>query len=289
MMNPSPPELFAERPVRSDFTRGVSYRTRRVITVSVVAAIAVFGIYFAFGHKHAPAEIPTIMAEGSYKQKPDQPGGMDIPHQDVQVYQELGNNGAPAASVEHLLPQPETPKAAAALRPAAVPMDAAPPATVNSGMEATGAPEALTPTAAPVPAVLTTVTPQMEAPKPVQTAAIAAPAKVKPVAKVVAKPKAVKAALTSITQILESNTGTKSSPVVQLASVSDPTAAKSMAEKLQSQYSAFLGGASLRVVRADLGSKGTFYRIQSQPVSTDMASQICAALKNHNAGCLIVR
>jgi SPOR domain len=88
---------------------------------------------------------------------------------------------------------------------------------------------------------------------------------------------------------LPSAGNSKSTPVVQLASVSDAAAAKTMASRLQSQYSAFLGGATLRVVKADLGSKGTFYRIQSQPVSSDMASQICAALKNHNAGCLIVR
>jgi hypothetical protein len=182
MMNQSPPELFAERPIRSDFTRGVSYRVRRIITVSVVATVAILGMYFAFGHKHAPAEIPTITAEGSYKQKPDQPGGMDIPHQDVEVYQALGNNAAPASSVEHLLPQPETPKAPPA-RPNAVPMDASPPATINAGMEATGAPEALTPAAAPVAAVTTTVSPQVEAPKTVQTTVVATPAKAKPVAK----------------------------------------------------------------------------------------------------------
>lgn len=288
MMNPSPPELFAERPIRSDFTRGPSYRVRRIITVSVIALLAVFGIYFAFGHKHTPTEIPVIAAEGPYKQKPDQPGGMDIPHQDVQVYQEIGGADAPASPVEHLLPQPETPKAPAA-RPNAVPMDAAPPATINSDMAATGAPEALTPAAAPVAAVQTTVTPEAAAPKPAQTITVVPPAKAKPVAKVKAAAKLKAAKPTSITQILESNAGSKSTPVVQLASVSDPAAAKSMAEKLQSQYSAFLGGATLRVVKADLGAKGTFYRIQSQPVSADMASQICAALKNHNAGCLIVR
>jgi hypothetical protein len=205
---------------------------------------------------------------------------MNIPHQDVEVYQELGTakDGASSSpSVEHLLPPPETPKPASAMKPPVVPMDAAPPAMHTADNLASGAPEALTtPAPAPTPTIVTTVSPQAAAPKPVAT--------VTPKA----KPPAAKPAPTSITQLLQS-TDASATPVVQLASSTDPVAAQSMVDKLQTQYAAFLGGVPLRVVKADLGAKGIFYRIQSQPVSADMANQICAALKNHNAGCLIVR
>ena len=62
-----------------------------------------------------PGEIPTIVAEGPYKTKPEQPGGIDIPHQDVQVYQSLDSKDDVTPPVEHLLPPPETPQEQAAL------------------------------------------------------------------------------------------------------------------------------------------------------------------------------
>src|SRR5580658_4513994 len=100
MTNQPPPELFAQRPVQSTFSkdsadrsvrmrRGPPYAVRRLITVSVLLLIVCGGLYWAFGNRMpaVPGEIPTIKAEGSYKQRPQQPGGIEIPHQDVQVYQ----------------------------------------------------------------------------------------------------------------------------------------------------------------------------------------------------------
>ena len=116
MIDPKLPELFAERPVRSDFSRartGPSYALRRVITVMVLLGLIGGGVYLKLRvPSHAtPGEIPTIKADGAYKTRPDQPGGIDIPHQDVQVYQELDNNVPQKPQVEHLLPPPEVPEA----------------------------------------------------------------------------------------------------------------------------------------------------------------------------------
>jgi hypothetical protein len=77
--------------------------------------------------------------------------------------------------------------------------------------------------------------------------------------------------------------------VVQLAALPDEHAATVMAQKLQIKYQSILGSAHLHPVRADLGAKGIFYRIQSQPLSDSQAKSVCAALKNQNAGCLLVR
>jgi len=94
---------------------------------------------------------------------------------------------------------------------------------------------------------------------------------------------------TSLATAQDKSTYVKVGTVIQLASVSVPAAGAAMEKTLQTKYNELLGGANLRVVKADLGSKGIFYRIQSQPVSSDLAGQICQALKNRNAGCLIVR
>lgn len=61
-----------------------------------------------------------------------------------------------------------------------------------------------------------------------------------------------------------------------------------MVEKMQAKYAAYLGGTKLRVVQADLGAKGVYYRIQSQQMAESKAKDICSELKNLKAGCFVV-
>ena len=115
-MTPRPPspELFvSERPVHSDYARERAYARRRIVTL-IVLAFVLGGAGYAFWGRGAPnpADIPTIKAEGAYKQKPTEPGGIDIPHQDVRVYDQLESKKAVAPQIEHLLPPPEVPKEA---------------------------------------------------------------------------------------------------------------------------------------------------------------------------------
>src|SRR5581483_9070497 len=112
-----PPELFSQRPahmefVHEQFARGEtarmrSYRIRRMITCIVLAIMLIGMIYVVFFFHKKPTEIPTIQAEGALKQKPEQPGGLDVPNQDVLAYQQIDNTGA-KPEAEHLLPPPET-------------------------------------------------------------------------------------------------------------------------------------------------------------------------------------
>ena len=117
MTNLLPPELFTEQPIQSDFARqSQSYAIRRMITVGVLLFMVGGGLFFAFRQSSSdnPSEIPLIKADGgSFKQRPEQPGGIDIPNQDVRVYQELDNKNGSKEQVEHLLPPPETPQIAA--------------------------------------------------------------------------------------------------------------------------------------------------------------------------------
>lgn len=75
---------------------------------------------------------------------------------------------------------------------------------------------------------------------------------------------------------------------VQLASVSSPSGAASEWPKLQAKYD--LAGTSYRVEEANLGARGTFYRIQAGPFSEAKARSICDGIKAQNpGGCLVVR
>lgn len=318
MNDPKPPELFAERPVRSDFARGArrgpSYAMRRVITLFVICIIIGSGLYYWKNHRatpSAPEQIPTIKAEGNYKQRPEHPGGIDIPHQDVQVYQSLDNKNAPPPVVEHLLPPPEVPQSnTVAPRPTVVINDA--PAALES----------LTPPAAKIETTasqLASTTPQPSgptaAPSASATAAAVAPVVPTPAAAPAPQPAAVskaatKAAQANLDQVFKdiavkpdsattaSTTDVENAPstvlpagttAIQLASIPDKASAQSALNKLQTQYASLLKPTQLRLVKADLGAKGIYYRIQSQPVSEDRAKSLCSALKANKAGCILVR
>ena len=296
-----PNTLFAaERPVRSDFARqagGLSYAIRRLITIAVLLAALVWGGVSVWNKMvpSTPAEIPTVKAEGPYKQKPEQPGGVDIPNQDVQVYHEIDGESAKATTkpvTEHLLPPPETPDLKSE-GSAPAPTFFQPASSSNKQVESLSPPE--DPIAAgksepdpildqPVKAVQTTVMPSISKPVEVPSAApvpVPAPAVVAaPVKEAPAKPVAEAKSLTPVS---------KGQTVVQLAALPDQHAAEVMAQKLEGKYKSILGSAQLHTVRADLGAKGIFYRIQSQTMSEAQAKAICDALKSQKAGCLLVR
>ena len=263
MRDPRPPELHPERPIRSDFARsdfgarfgrgGVSYRTRRLLTISLLAGVLSAGLYGLVHHfaTETPEEIPTLTADGAYKQKPDQPGGINIPHQDVEVYQKLSTdtkNGKP--TVEHLLPPPEAPA------PVPPPL---PPATTAPTLTN------IAPAPAAAPIIPTTTVKPTPPSAPVHT---------------VEKP---------VTKAHDKTVQSTGAVAVQLASVANESAAEATLERLQTKYAPLLGGTHLHLVKADLAGKGTTYRIQSPPLTEVKATSLCAAIKQQNAGCILVR
>ncbi|MDX2028407.1 MAG: SPOR domain-containing protein [Alphaproteobacteria bacterium] len=247
-----PPELFPERPVRSDINP--PGRKRRVITIALLAVVVASGVYWKFGGSTPtnPEDIPTITAESDWKQKPEEPGGIDIPHQDVQVYQSLDGASPAKPAVEHLLPPPEAPQAGAAptapadtasAAPAPGQIETLPPATVTEAPTPSPAPVAAAPEPAPAPAA---------APAPAKTAA-------------------------------------KGKHKIQLASLAEQAAAQKTMGQMQKKYAAILGETKLQVIRADLGGKGVYYRVQSAGLTETHASSLCAALKKAKASCFLVR
>ena len=83
--------------------------------------------------------------------------------------------------------------------------------------------------------------------------------------------------------------GLQGTHFVQLASVTDAAAAEKEWPKLQGKYTV-LSDSAHRVQAADLGERGTFYRIQAGPFAESKAQSICDAIKAQNpGGCLVVR
>ncbi|MGE3624181.1 MAG: SPOR domain-containing protein [Bdellovibrionales bacterium] len=301
-MTHSPPpdndeELFPQQPVRSEFTQVRVYRTRRVATIAVLAALIAAGGYAFYAFTRAPGEVPTIAAEGPYKQRPEQPGGIDIPNQDVLAYRQIENGGTPQSpQAEHLLPPPEMPQTQPAPQPEATGGDTVQPSAETAGsleppppaqVPTTVSPEKKTAeaTPAPSPSALPPVEPA-EAPKSLEEPAPAAPVAAAP--QPPPAPTAVKEITKEPSRTAAPAGGRKNSRV-QLASYPDAGTAKKQSAAMQTKYSATLGSAKLHVMKADLGARGIYYRVQSSPISTSEAQDICSRLKKQKAGCIVVK
>jgi len=158
-------------------------------------------------------------------------------------------------TVEHLLPPPEKPMP----RPAPPPHTEPPPSA------------AAAPAAASAP-----VNPPAGAPAPTtraQQQAAAAPAKA-PQPQPAAQPKAATAG------------GIR----LQLGAVRSEDAAREEWERIKRKNADLLGTLSATPVRADLGDKGIYYRIQTGPVSDAAAAErICSELRQRSIGCIIAR
>lgn len=82
---------------------------------------------------------------------------------------------------------------------------------------------------------------------------------------------------------------TKGTYFIQLSSVRERGRADAEWSSLKRQFPGQLGALGMRIQKADLGAKGTYYRIQAGPVSKDQASSLCSAIKRTKpGGCLIV-
>ncbi len=329
MINRIPPELFAQPPIRSEYSRRRRMPRKVIRLIALVLLIGVIGglsAYWAFPPQDSvpPADIPTMKAEGPTKQRPDEPGGIDIPHQNETVFQQI-DNSAPdkQATIEHLLPGPEKP-----VEPT-TPSSLAFPSTDMNNSAVVAKQQAPTPQAAPVADVakqeeILLATKPDTAPSPANSASPAMPAGTAKIVEKLAPPSnsAVTAAESATTQVLSE---TKASPqpnteeivsaakaqvktaaatnipkemftggvekkfMVQLGSFPEQQVAQGELKKIQAKYSDTLGKVKLNLVQADLGAKGTYYRVQGGPISDAQARSICAKLWSQRAPCIVVR
>ena len=158
----------------------------------------------------------------------------------------------PRKVVEHLLAPAEKPMPRPA--PSSSPTDAA--------RSSTGAMPAASSTPENRPAVTQTAQPQQQAATSPSKAAQAPSSPSKPAA------------------------GTR----LQLGSLRSEDAARQEWERIKRKNSDLLGNLSATPVRAELGDKGVYYRIQAGPIADLAAAErICGELKQRNIGCILAR
>ena len=237
-------------------------RRRPLVILAIIALLILFAgvVFFAYkqGVKQGALDNPPIIrADNSpIKVAPENPGGIKIPHQDRSVYDRISgaddNNAAP--DTEHLLPSPEEPIQMAPSQPAPA---------------AQATPQTETPATAAVPTTVPETTPQTTAPETVV---------VQPAPVTAAKPVQEPAEKTAV--------ATRGDYVVQLAAFRDEPSARAAYTKLQNKFPA-LKGLSADIQRADLGSKGIYYRLRAGYLSKADATALCGDLAAKKQACIV--
>jgi hypothetical protein len=255
--------------VRTDFEPGDVEPPRRygrfaVLVALCVAGVSAAGLWTAWrivGHHGGDGGIPIIRAEERpVKVPPANPGGMEVPDQDLYVL----NHQQPSDSrVEQLLPPPEAP----------LPRPVAPPPTVAAAPPAPAVAPAETAAASPVAAPA--IAPVASAP-----AAVAAPA---------ANMAAVMPAAPPLT-IAPPAAAAAGGYRLQVGAVRSPEVAQHEWARLKRAQADLLGSLDVRTVRVDLAGRGVFYRIEAGPIADGVAAQrACDTLKQRKVGCILVR
>ena len=266
----------------------------RGLLAGIVVVIFAGILWYAYpdsSENYDAGDVPVIKADAAtYKFTPDDPGGMEVRHQDSTVFNPLVKK--PAEDVERLLPKPEEPlnkqdaiqsgdtKPAVAKPAQEAGLNLAPAAEDGGeGAEKVVSKDdaAKTPTLTELATAKAPEGPAVDEDAP----AVVKAEEAKPAEKAAVKeePKAAEKKETA-------STGA-SGFYMQLGAFRDTSKVNEEWSKMQKKFPKSLGGLSKRVEKADLGSKGTWYRLHAGPVAESKAREICTALKADGAGCMV--
>ncbi|WP_366555988.1 SPOR domain-containing protein [Aquibaculum sediminis] len=242
-----------------------------------------------------PEELPLVTAPGTpEKERPESPGGMEVPYQDSLV---LNPGERSEEGVERLLPPPEEPRPPepeSETATQATEAGQAGPAIDGTGEEADvsaeEAPEGEETATAPAqvadePLSLDSMVSEIaEAPAEEETSPEAS----------VTEDAADETEEPAVTVEQEEPAAEQAAApasggfVIQLASVGNRDAIEREWSRMQERHPEVLGDLTLQVEEADLGERGTFYRLQAGPVPTrESADQLCARLQAAQQDCLV--
>lgn len=222
----------------------------RLIVGAVLGLIVLGGIFLVMSGKERG--VAPVSPEIAAQQEPAETPAMGpaVPE----------TTAAPETAPETLTTVPATPGQGTAEAPAPQA-----PADLRPGATAEPAPQTATPAVPPVASVEVPTAP-VEAAKPVEEAA---PAE-KPVA--------------------AATPSSKGAYVVQLFALKDEAAARSSWGKLTKKHGDVLSGHALDIEKADLGDKGTWYRVRAAGFTTKAAAaSACTKLKASGQDCMAKR
>ena len=272
-----------------------------VLALLVLAMFAgVVWLAYTQGVQRGRTETPVLTAEnGPARVAPQDPGGVQQPYKGFKIYEQpappdedVDTGATPVVAA----PPPVVKPAPVAATPAAPPkpLSAAGPTPSIAAKVATPAPKVAAATPAPAP-----IKPTSLAAKPVQAQVVAknalppvasapaGPATAAPrsLALVPGKPAAAISASPSATPASVPAIGAF---VLQIGAYKSQAEADGAWSAYKAKHAALLSGASDNVEQADLGDKGTWYRLRIVGFpSKDVASAMCDRLKADGGVCLL--
>lgn len=262
-----PPPVGAATPADAVIVppeRGLRRRRLGPLAAGVLGLIALGGgtwiVYDVVVADAGGGDVPYITAEaGPEKIRPQEAGGMEVPNQEIRVYNEL--TGSPAApEAEVLLPPPESP--------------VSPPAVVEqqAAGESSEIPSVPAPSLDLEPAAGAGQNSAEQGSAPSSEQSQPEPAAMEPAAE---EEPVQTAAATGAFRI-------------QLAAVRSQDAAQVGWKKMTKAHPDVLGTLSLNVVKVDRGS-GALYRLQAGPFADRATAEAaCGKLKQKRQDCLVV-
>ncbi len=291
------------------------------LAVAGLAVLALGGlVFYAYNEgirEGTEVAAPIVTPEGPAKVKPEDPGGLAVPHQDKTVYSVVqGSDDVRPEKVETLLPPPEEPLAPPQAEPAVE--RSAPPAGDSETILAqkpavpTIQPPPLpegTLTAPEGPVVLSQETAEQVAAAQAETKTDSGTAKTAEVQEA-EKPKAVQPK-TATAEKKPAPAQNKAEPVqlaaapaalpnataaltsawrVQVGAVRSEAAAEKEWARLQGRNKDLLGNLNLQIQSVEVKGKGMFYRIRGGPLDTKAAADgLCTKLKAKKVACLTIK
>jgi cell division protein FtsN len=254
-----------------------------IIALLVLAAFAgVVWLAYNQGVARGRASAAVVIAAqpGPVRTAPADAGGT-TPYTGLKVYdQPISPEQEAQASALAPAPKETLPQAAPA-KPAAT--RDTPPARLNpdNAKVAAAAQKPATPAAAPAP-----VKPATPAPAPAAVAAVPAPAPAKPAA-----PAATPAPRPAVVNA-QPSTGTASAvsggAVLQIGAYETPEIANGAWNSFRTRFAAVAGGLAQDVQKADLGAKGTWYRLRVGPFADKAAAAAaCEKLRAQGGTCFV--
>lgn len=261
-------------------------RSRVLPTMVLMSALVAFvGLaWYAYqSGTHSVSEEDLVIVEAEttpMKEQPLDPGGMEFRHQDKSVFETITSSTPAETAPEQVISSAEEPMVIEqpATETIATTEDVAAPTESVNATERVAVQETA-PEQKPVEAVkaeapvevkevpVKTVAVKAEAPKPASKSSLASIA-----------PAATKAPAPAAKSI-------SGSEMIQLGAFRSEVDARAAWKKTQGRYSV-LASKSPTIVRADLGSKGVFYRLRVANVNADAA---CATLKAGGSPCIRVK
>ena len=239
---------------------------------------------------------PLLKPSGPMKVAPDNPGGTQIPHKNITVYQSLNEKGQ-EKKVERILPPPERPL----VPPTAPPTADSPPADAtgeNSRVRAAdkvpgaGTPDA--PGTAATPQITAPAAPSAPAPEP--KTALKTPTETAPTATEQSKPteREVRTAPVKTPAPAAKPPAPKVAAIpkgayrVQIGSVSTEAQAGRLWNTQSAKSGGLLAKLSMNVEKTVIKGK-SYYRVQAGPFSDAAGARaLCDKLKGRQIGCFVV-